>query len=455
MATGSPEEFSIDDIQALQDDQIILESPAPGKRTVTAALLSPLSTFTSSSSISSGGSVVSVRYVDFKPSNLNSFHLPTTSISSAALEFIGFTPDAANEIFHNWATRPDPGNNPDTLLSHALGRVGGIDYQAGLQGLSERESIAAMGISEATQDAIMDPHFSHIRETEFLRFWVKHTLRVNYAALERLQNQLQKAAIRSRASQKAKRASLPHAKDIFAQSSGASSSVPEVTATFNSLAETDNLPTNWIAVAHSSQPLENHITLYMAKARDEMEDMIHEDGSLDLNGIATSSGGDFNAMGPALYFTAEKQTADMYAAFAARRCSYSPIWMIEVQIPQTYLTSLNRKQLWYSSDWKEYVWWCKKKKEPPTEFDECWKHGGADIIKGHICKKLSPLVARIKAEEVQEKIDESFILTVEGTSSRSTQTAFMQVEKFKEFSNVVRGKIHIDIRPPSLTIAKE
>jgi hypothetical protein len=145
----------------------------------------------------------------------------------------------------------------------------------------------------------------------------------------------------------------------------------------------------------------------------------------------------------AWYWTPEAETAEEYRAWAARRCPWADTWVIRIQIPKTFIDSLRQQDLWYSRDWKEYFWYCRKKIRPPEKFNSYWQAGGADLIKGHICTGVHSSITRIKKEEVQTRITEDNVLLIR--SGRATQWVFMQDDSIERLGAEIRGKIHIEI----------
>jgi hypothetical protein len=144
-----------------------------------------------------------------------------------------------------------------------------------------------------------------------------------------------------------------------------------------------------------------------------------------------------------LYWTPEAETAEEYRAWAARRCPWSDILVIRIQIPKTFIDSLRQQDLWYSKDWKEYVWHCRKKIRPPEKFNSYWQAGGVDMIKAHICTGVHSSITRIKKEEVQTKITEDNVLRI--SYGRATQWVFMQDDSIERLGAEIRGKIHIEV----------
>ena len=438
--------FSYEETRALEEDYIFFPLTTPGKRKISGALLSPPANQGSGSLSSSSSSSASVRYKSFNSSTNFTLDLPQSAVSVEALEFIGFTTQTADEIFARFTSRPNPDNNHDDLIDYVYGHVRILTTEA-YQHYATAQAIAQIGLTQQVQDAITDPRFSTILGTETLYFWVKDTLRINYLTLIQLQCRLKNHATRSLAKKKAKR---PKIEDVFQPAASLSTEQNPQTATLNMTSEDHNLPKHYVTVQHASPVLQNHYVLYKAKAASEMGELqwICDDGSLEMNAIASYAAGDFNHQNPAWYWTPEAETAEEYRAWAARRCPYSDTWVIRIQIPEIFINGLRQQDLWYSQNWKEYVWYCKKRMRPPPKYDLYWKAGGADLIKGHICTGFSASVTRIKKDEVQTKMSEENLLTI--GSSKATQWVFMQDDSVERLGREIRGKIHIEI-----TAAKE
>ncbi|MCJ1223709.1 hypothetical protein MMC12_000352 [Toensbergia leucococca] len=442
---SAEEMFSIEETQSLLEDQIFLSSCVLGKRKVSAALLSPPSSNTSRSSSSSTSA--SVRTLGFPSTSNHSFEIPTAERSIAALEFIGFDTLTATAIYDRWDSRPDPHRCPDDLIDYAYSDISRLNSPS-FQDYTPREAMAKIGMSQDFQDALTDPRFTSICGTETLHYWVKDTLMINYATLLQLQARLKNHAARSRAVKKSRRARI---QDII-QAPGLHAAQQQlqpsssVTATFNMTPEDYNIPSNQIAFETEGPVLPGHIVLYKGKASYEVgEGWIADDGSLNMRSIATYAHGDFNPESVAYYWTPEKEVAEEYREWAARRCSWSETWLIRIQIPVQFVNSLTSQELWYSPNWKEYVWYCRGVKTLPAKFDSLWATGETDIIKGHICSYLSAQVTRIKQENVQTTMTEDFAMKIGSSGRKATQWAFMQRNSVERLREQIRGKIHIDI----------
>jgi hypothetical protein len=404
MAAPPDEEFqlSLEETQALEKDLVFLSSniSTSGKRKVSGALLSPPSSQGRVSRSSSNSA--SVRFRSFSSSSDFTLDLPQSAFSIAALEFIGFTAETAADIFRRFTSRPNPDNNPDDLLDYVHGHTLILSTNS-YQHYPPAQAMTQIGLTQQIQDAILDPRFSAIFGTETLRFWIDDTLRVNYLTLMQLLYRLKKHATRSIAKKKkAKRAKL---EGVFPPKTLPSSQQAITTATLNVMPEDHYLPKNFVTVDKPSEVLEDHYVLYKAKAATDMGDWIQDDGSLDMSTIATHGRGDFNHVNIAWYWTPEAETAEEYRAWAARRSPWSDTWVIQIQIPKTFIDSLRQQDLWYSKDWKEYVWYCRKKRGPPEKFNSYWQAGGAELIKGHICSTFhSPKSPVLRKKRCKRKL---------------------------------------------------
>jgi len=363
----------------------------------------------------------------------------------SALEWIGFNNETAEKIISHYASRPDPDQNPDELLDYVYSHVRGKSQQ---QDRPAIETMASMGLRQDFQNALTDPRFESIQGTETLRFWIEDTLRINYLTMIVLQGRLKKTAELIKAGKKkGKRASLPHAASIF-QPEASSSQSPSTTATLSmtaanqSIPEQHNLPATYVSVEAAGPILHDHVVLYKARAACDMEDLILEDGRFNLSSLQTYSGGDFNHLRGAWYWTPERECAETYREWVERRCPWSETWVIRIQAPKACFNTLKHEELWYGYDWKEYLWHCRKKRPPPSKYDKFWE--SADLVKGHICTKVSSVVLHVKKEKLQTAITDDFVMTLAG-GAKATQWVFMKDTSFGLILEQALGKTHIDI----------
>ncbi|KAL8893219.1 MAG: hypothetical protein Q9192_005480 [Flavoplaca navasiana] len=436
--------LTVEDEDALAQDRIIIQKSLGGKRKVSAALLTPPSSHAgsiSSSSSSISSATASVRFHPLAAAE-NAFNLPDHAESVAAVEFCGFTPNAAQYIYGNYVKSRSVPQNPDDLMDYMFSQTNLAKNE-----MPPNEAMSRMGLTQSTQDRILDPRFEQIRGTESIKAWVKDTVRVNYLTLLQLQQRLKAAAIYTHKKKKRKSIQQPN---IF-EPEGVWQPSGTATATSNvpGISEYHSLPEAHITLVDArpnARP--DHYQLFKGKAAVDIEDWIAPDGSIHLEGLRTFAGGDFNLREFAYYWTLEPATAEEYVKFARTRSPYSEIWFLSVQIKKTFVDSLRIEELWYGHDWKAFVWHCRKTKIPPASYDRLWKGDAAvELIKGHICRNTSHLITNIKAENVQTGITEANVMTI-NNDSKSTQWCFIGLELMARFDAEAKGKIHIEIRAP-------
>jgi hypothetical protein len=311
--------------------------------------------------------------------------------------------------------------------------------------------MAGLGISDELQASLTDPRFSQIFQSETLQYWLRDTMHTRYSTLNKLLERLKSHAIRTIAKRKEKK--RPKIAGVFepAASSSSTQQLPETaTASSNIASEENTLPHSCVAVQAAPPALPDHYILYKGKAIGDIaqEVFILEDGRVNINAIWTLPGGDFNLGNIAWYWAKEEAAAERYRQWGEIRCSQLETWIIQIQVPNTFIDALRKEQLWYSPDWKEYVWYCRKwgsAGDPPAKFDKFWKAGQAQLIEGHICMRAPAVIPRIKKEEIQQRMSEDDVMYVGGR--KATQVVFMDTEVAARLGEVIRGKIHIEIYP--------
>ncbi|GFF65548.1 hypothetical protein IFM47457_01076 [Aspergillus lentulus] len=146
----------------------------------------------SPSSISSPSSSPASVRTRSRPSTI-SMNLPIEEESAAVLEYLGFEPSTASQIFQRYANRPDPDQCPDHLLDYAWAHIAVLKTDS-YGDLDIQEAMARVGLTPQIQSAIADPAFSDMLWTRDLHFWVKDTIGTNYATLRSRQELLKRHA---------------------------------------------------------------------------------------------------------------------------------------------------------------------------------------------------------------------------------------------------------------------
>ena len=387
------------------------------------------------------------------------------------MEWCGFSPDAAIELFTRWTNRTGGArNNPDDTIDYMRANIMQADRR---NDLPPSDAMRRMGLSTAFQAAILDPKHESVRLTESTTYWAMETVTIHWKTLLRLTSKLKAIATRSRARKRAKldvgsiftpqqpQHSLPRQQpqqQVQIQQQPAPPQLPPPqppTATVQSeiqgLSEDLPFPAGQVQlVTTPPAALPEHYTLCKAKAAVEMENWIENDGSVNLDAIKTYGGGDFNPRKQAYYWTLEQATAEKYFQYARDRCQYSEIWMITVQVRKSFIDSLKSVELWYGHDWKEFVWYCRKKQFPPAKYEQYCNPGSIDIIKGHVCLLKDRYITTVPNNQFQTFINEGCVMNMPN-GRKSTQWAFVQDDSSARFGLEIRGKIHIDITSPAIS----
>jgi hypothetical protein len=397
------------------------------KRKVSDSLFStPVPSIENSSTSNSSSASASISFKSKSPLSDRLVDLPSLADSEEGLEWIGFEEDAAAEIWNNYSTRPDPQQNPYDLFKHVTGHLSRINLKP-LSQSPPSVSMTTLGIKQNMQDAILDPDFSDVFRTQDLRYWLKDTLYVNYLvlkmALER-SNRLEQTTL-GKNKETPKRPNLQDSEFEFTK--------------------------NLTILKEGLPKFPNHTILYKGKSTPELmlrrQGMIRADGSLNLDKLYSEPGGDFNARDPVHYWSPQKETAYKYRQYAANRSPYAETLVIEIQIPNEFLEPLHREILWFSPDWKEFVWLSKKKisiKKQPAKFDGFNKD--ADLIIGPICSSIPSAITMLEADEVQTAITEEDVMRI--STGKASQWVFMKEDIIDRLAEILRGKMHIELYFP-------
>ncbi|KAJ4525175.1 hypothetical protein HRR83_000848 [Exophiala dermatitidis] len=383
-----------------------------------------------------------VRPLNFKPQAelaATFFDLPTNPSSVAALEFLGFTSSIARAIYDDWLEHD---HDHEELIAHvykyvenrisdhtkSIGRsMASHDVHHDSQ--SMKETMRRLGLGQEFQDALTDERFADIFWTESLHAWVKDTLWARYASLVRLLGRVKRCGGES------SRRRRDNLSTETTDGDGDASGGRDAAAATHMTLEEYGLPSNYVSILQKEQNgnndsndndngspnngnnnstrngngnrakesiplppvLPDHIVLYKGKAAPPKPFIRDSDGSIDMAVLASSPGGDFNHNAQAHYWTPDREVAEKYRGWAARRCPYGETWVIRMQISQKFIETLNVEELWLSdyededeedgdgnangkhvsgtgSAWKEYVWHCKNQITPPEEkFGWLWK----------------------------------------------------------------------------------
>ncbi|KAF7937422.1 uncharacterized protein EAE98_001736 [Botrytis deweyae] len=442
-----PEEFQI-----LEQEKIIGAS-INGKRKVSTGLLSPENSDGSTTSSLSSGSTTSIRVLHKGAASVGSFDLPESLECLALVEYLGYTRPKAAEIFTRWSARPDPDSNPYDLKDHALVELSNLEREP-LRDFLDRpaEAMRRLGISEEMVNCMTAPEHKAMFETETLAAWLDIAMRSRYGTAMRYLDILKSQAIRTIRTKKGKERGKI---DGVFQPGGSTTTTNVALATSSAPMSLESkfagemFPREHVTIVQTPpQDRPGFVTLYKGKSTgfdyQKPTTLIEENGNLNMQFLATYTGGDFNGQNLAWYWTREKETAECYRQWAARYDVHGETWIMQIQVPETFLQSVKIERLWYGYDWKQYLWYCKKMTRNSNLPDNLRKYATADVMEGHICKRHPSIVPKILKQDVQQKLTEDDCLVI-GNGRKSTQTVFMNWEVVDRLEPLIRGNMYIEV----------
>ncbi|KAF2865060.1 hypothetical protein BDV95DRAFT_508055 [Massariosphaeria phaeospora] len=420
--------------RALEDEHFLQPSCNLHERTVSTALLTSTASFIEPPSIGSPPT--------------STFELPRSPESAAALEFIGFTPAVAVDIYNRCFAQSPQDRDMNTFDRMYRGPVSYLNALP--RDMAPTETMQIIGLKPEVIEALNDPEFADVRGTQSLHYWVRDTLDISYAALIDLTRRLKHVATLAlvRKWSRDLQTEIVLESGSFATGQGPRTGTP--TATISLPSDVEGLPANAVTVQAAGPELPDHDILWMGRAAGHVKKrpFIAEDGSVLMRALCNDPHNDFNTGSVALYLSPERSTAERYRLWAASRCPYSETWAIRIQIPRTFTQGLRQEHIWYSAEWKEYVWYCHtggwgSGSEVRSRFA---KFEAAELLVGHVGRPGGSFAHVKRLEDVQSQITHDHLLD---PSSRATQWVFKH-EAAERLAMLLRGqgKIHIDIFPP-------
>lgn len=126
--------------------------------------------------------------------------VPEHLISKAALLYVGYTEDKAEELWRRWCNWPADGPSREVDAVSGSLYVTFADFITAHVGTSDMlpdntwddnteqwvQCLKPYGLNDDTITAIMDRRFGNIRRTEICAFWARDTLAMRYAGIEEI-----------------------------------------------------------------------------------------------------------------------------------------------------------------------------------------------------------------------------------------------------------------------------
>jgi hypothetical protein len=333
--------------------------------------------------------------------------IPELLISLATLEYLGYTDNAANQIWDRWndwpSTRPGRfGVDPD-------GEILFIDFAVGyLNRVRDQDTwdennhlwfnfMNLCGINLEVQTAIMDPIYKRIRLTESCYFWVKDTIELRYRGLEAIQRASRERtmAIERAASRPSHSSSSRHGGSFMGGSSGSAQVTPSQNSGQRSISGTMRMApgissdTAFSNACRSAQNVPGSIILYKGLDQALLNGFFNDSGAIGAwQKMFSNPPTDFLGSQAGFYFTVQRDIAEYYACYAKRRDGVQSVVIVQVIVPNHKIERLSTTQLqktyWPSEEWKNLVWHCRNAKKFPSQLQ---KFKQALLIIGTIAKK--------------------------------------------------------------------
>ncbi|KEQ92403.1 hypothetical protein AUEXF2481DRAFT_32310 [Aureobasidium subglaciale EXF-2481] len=106
--------------------------------------------------------------------------IPTSEHGVEGLEFIDFEPQAAQNIYKRF---PPKGEEfIYDILDYATGETYRLSREP-IGKIPPEEAMKVLGLNKEYRDAILDPEYKSVFETQSLHYWVNDTLTTNYYTL--------------------------------------------------------------------------------------------------------------------------------------------------------------------------------------------------------------------------------------------------------------------------------
>ncbi|KAF7876578.1 hypothetical protein EAF04_001666 [Stromatinia cepivora] len=374
------------------DDAFLTErnlvKPAVNRRRLIASSLSHSEPLSSSEFGGSEGSAVDARVYTLIPEFLD---------SEETLEWLGWTPQKAAEIWARWrtiqATETQHGTIFEVLfLDHTTGF---IPYDVLEDNADDwEEHMRNWGVSSELIDAIMDAEFSNVRLTESAQHWVRDTMEIRYLSLERI-----------------KRDSDLRAENGNTASTGIA---------------TDTVP--------RSSNVPGHLALYKAisteRVRRDME------GNIEIDSIVSGTPTDFRGSGgTVLYFTPDFQVAVHYRNYIKRRALTSPPLIIRLSLPNAFIEGLPLHVMEFGNLWRQIVHTCRSGRNLRGNLKYIHR---LPLIVAPIAHSPNRAIARLRD---WQQVTIRHVLRLEGQQSTPVQYIFQGLDTVEQIEEVCELKV--------------
>jgi hypothetical protein len=300
-------------------------------------------------------------------------YMPRAMYSAHTLELLGLTPEKADSTYRRWTGRHSPAQCPDDLIHYVCGNMHHLRSYV-YRDMDPREALRTDGMSEAFIDAILDPEFADLQCTYEgkggLFQLVRDTVRTGWRALEMhygcefLEDQIATTISSEEA----------HAATITSVNSAHLSFLDP--RYYKTVSCAPPIPDEYMALykpVYASDMLNGRPNLVSSNT-----------GDIRLASLASHHGGDFSTQG-AVYWYPEREVADRYRSWLARRCGgfrfAVETWVVRILVRKDWVKGLKTKEVFFRDEgddcaWEEDIW---KSRNGIV----CTREEGVQLVRGH------------------------------------------------------------------------
>ena len=314
----------------------------------------------------------------------------------------------------------------------------------------------------------MIPEYANIRFSASCKYWILDAIRVNFEALEALDNDVR--AERDRRSQPpvpspnrrvaasftgaASQSDSSHPRSSYAPGPASSSSTSASTHTSQVLTPPQSAPSGPAAprvlgkVIEGPKQIAGHTMLWRAGSKVGAEEFYNQATSIVNIYAIASAPGDFSP-DTLTYWTPQLETADQYAQWAKRKAhQQGSIAVIQVAVSEVFTASLRTKYLWYHDDhrgdaWRNLVWHSRRGRGLPRALRQ--QHiGDPQLMIGHIASgKHVKFVHMDSPDRIRER--DLITINIDGAPQEAIQWAFCGTPAKEGFEEQCKDKVWIHV----------
>jgi len=348
------------------------------------------------------------------PEDLHSVH---------ALTFIGFSTKAANDILGRWTSyEKDTDALPDDFQQYFISHIESANTDAWLPRHDWEGVLKNLGMRKDCRAAILDPEYKAIRLTATAKYWAIDTVSTNWLHLTCADQAIQRnyAAI-SRTTTPTGPAT-PAIHPLSRKGKGHALSTSQST----------------LSIATTSKPLvvpPAHTTLFKSGAKIRIEQALIDENFNPLKILSTGPTDFSSSVG--LYFAEDRETAELYSKWAARRERYHERRekvILTILVPDALLAGARTVDGW---QWDHLVWASRRQQLVSKELRKEGLEKEA-ILRGEICVCATPEVLHMKFMEQLRKVRRP------GTSTFSVQVVFTNSTSWGNLQTACQGKVYLE-----------